>query len=124
MNTIIEEANNFFKKYLDIPYAKKLMPKNDKIIFFNIKVNNDFFFFFKKYKFKFLKKKFDRNNADKIFDLVVDTDNKTINEIFNLNLTPAEAYQNKKLYFHGIPYKEYPWLTHFIRVLQTKRDKG
>lgn len=124
MVTIIKKANHFFKYYLNIPAAKKLIPKNDKTILFNIKDNDSFLVVFKNNKIKVLKKEFDKNNMDKLFDLVVDSDSKTIHEIFDLSLTPAEAYQNKRLYFHGIPYKEYPWLTHFIRVLQTKRDRG
>jgi len=124
MITIIEKANNFFKNYLNIPITKKILPKNEKKALFKIKDDDSFYLVFGKGRIEVKKIEVDENNIKKTFDLVLESDKKTIGEIFNSNLTPAEAYQNKKLYFRGIPYKEYPWLTHFIRVLQTKKYKG
>lgn len=122
--SIKEKAEKFFNKFSEIIPAIEMLPKNDKRVLFNVIDNLSFIVTFNKRGIfiKHLKKL--QNTKKKSFDLVVEADKDTYLKIFNNDITPAEAYQCRKLFFGGIPYKEYPWLTRFIRIIQTKRYKG
>ena len=54
-------------------------------------------------------------------DLRVEVDAETCLKLFAGRVSPAEAFHQRKLWFDGIPYIGYPWLTRLIKIGQTGR---
>ncbi|GAH92812.1 unnamed protein product [marine sediment metagenome] len=114
---IRENSEAFFKRLVKLEKAKKLLTKKKRCVLFKVIDGSSFVVNFQLEKVEVI----DKPNLDSEVELKVESDSQTYRELFDGKITPAEAYHAGRLFFDGIPYKGYPWLTRLIRITQTGR---
>ena len=114
---VVEEARNFFQKALTIESGKKLLSEGRKKILFR---NSDGPSFVVEFAVDSIS--VSEGNTNDI-DLGVESTSENYSKIFRGILSPGTAYHNRSLYFDGIPFKGYPWLTHLIKLIQDEGEK-
>jgi len=114
---IVDEARIFFQKALTIESGKKLLMEGHKKILFRNSDGPSFVVDFTKDAISVAE-----GNGNDI-DLSLESTSENYSKIFRGMLTPATAYHNRNLYFDGIPFKGYPWLTHFMKLIQIEAEK-
>lgn len=112
---IIEKARVFFERATEIDSARKLMAGGPKRVLFQTSDGPGFVVEFSGDTVRV-------SGADeKRVDLSLEADTQTYLALFEGALSPAAAFHSRKLFFDGIPYKGYPWVTRMIKIIQTNR---
>jgi len=114
---IVDEAQKFFQKAFTIESGKKLLAEGRKKILFRNSDGPSFVVDFAGDSISV------SEGETKDIDLGVESTSESYSKIFRGILSPGTAYHNRSLYFDGIPYKGYPWLTHLIKLIQVEGEK-
>lgn len=109
-------AERFFKRLIDIEPAKQFLTHNQKNVRFEVTGESPFIVSFSQDGIETM------DDDGKItVDFGVEANEETYMEIFAGKISPAEAFQGRRLFFGGILYKDFPWLTRMMKIAQTGR---
>lgn len=110
---LFEMAEDFFlKRLIQKEKALKHLKTQNKVIIFNVSNGEPFTLVVKNGEIRLEK------GEEKNSDLQLKADTDTYINLFNGRVSPARAWVDGKLFFKGIPWLGYPWVTRLIKIGQ------
>jgi putative sterol carrier protein len=110
---LFEAAEDFFlRRLVKKKEASKLLKAKDNTIIFHVSDGEPFTLIAKNGEIKL------KEGETENWDLRLKADKNTYLRLFNGEISPANAWIKGKLFFKGIPWLGYPWITRLIKIGQ------
>ena len=110
-----EVAKEFFTRVAREEAASPLLSSTEKTVSFEVVGGEPFTLEFRHNEITV------REGSTATADLRVEVDVETCLKLLTGRMSPAEAFHQRRLWFDGIPYIGYPWLTRLIKIGQVTR---